>query len=106
MKITVKRATSEGIKENEGVLYEAHGLQFCLIEDREEGWFRAIELQSGCSVASLDVDFYSKDVAFDELTRLIYSKTQEEFKNAIKKAKAVYGKKYGLKFPVNEPVRK
>lgn len=105
MKIIVKRATTEGIKENEGILYEVHGYQFCLIIDKEEECFSAIELSTGCSIGNLDIDYYSYNTALEELTRLIYSKTKKEFKEAILKAKRLYGKKYGLKFPVNKPIK-
>ena len=106
MKITVKRATTEGIKENEGILYEAHDYQFCLLKDIEEGWFRAIELSTGCSVKNLDTDFYTYKSAFEELINVINLKTKQDFKAQIKKRKIEYGKKYGLKFPVNKPVKK
>lgn len=105
MKITVKRATTDGIKESEGVLFEEHGYQFCLIHDREDGFFRAIELYSGCSVKSLATCFYTKKSAFDMLKSIIIIKAPEDFKKAINRAKRIYGKEYGFKFPINEPVK-
>jgi len=108
MKITVKRVTSEGIKENEGTLFEAHRYQFCLIEAVEDQMYYAIELSSGLGVGLCTFFGYSKTQAFKKTISFINSKNPEILKIVIKKARRKYSdfyKKYNVIFPVNEPVK-
>ena len=58
MKIKIKRATTKGLKENKGYLFETNGMQFCLVNT--EGTYFSIELSTGCNVKSFDPNEYSK----------------------------------------------
>lgn len=106
-KITIKRITTEGIKENEGILYEANGYQFCLIESIEDQMYYAIELSVGCSSGSYNFWECSKNIAFARFRSFINGRSPEDYKTGLENAKIKYSqnyKKYGVKFPVNEPI--
>jgi hypothetical protein len=104
MKIKIKHATTEGIKESEGTLFEAHGYQFCLMHDKEEGWFGAIELSTGCSVNVFDEDFYTRAIAMKRLKNDILQKSTDDYKRSIEQVKNTYCKQYNFSLPLNQPV--
>lgn len=101
MKIKIKRACDDGLRESIGDLFLYAEFQFCLINT--EGWHMIIELSTGASIqTALDDDFYSKKEAKDVFKEKLSSKTNDEIKNAIAEFKLKYK---DISYPVNEPVK-
>ena len=102
MKIKIKRATTEGLKDAEGELFEANGMQFCLVE--ADGLFFSIELSTGCNVKSFDTDDYSKSQAIKLSKEEINRRTKSEWDYALNKVSEDYCSRFKFRLPVNEPV--
>lgn len=101
MKIQIKRACDDGLRESTADLFLYGEFQFCLIN--AEGWYMLIELSTGAAVhKQLDDDFYSKKEAKAVFKEMLSSKTDDEIKNAIAEFK---GKYKDISYPVNEPVK-
>jgi hypothetical protein len=101
--IKIKRATMTGLKEAEGELMEAHGLQFCFTKT-EEGLYFLIELSSGGSVLTVDSDDFTKKEAREIMKNALQTKQLSDFQKAIKKFVQINKGEYKIPFPVNEPV--
>jgi hypothetical protein len=102
MKIKIKRATTEGLKENEGDFFETNGMQFCLV--KADGLFFSIELSTGCNVKSFDTDDYSKKQAIELAKEEINRRTKAEWDYALNKVSEDYCSRFKFRLPVNEPV--
>jgi hypothetical protein len=101
--IKIKRATMTGLKEAEGELMEAHGLQFCFTKT-EEGLYFLIELSSGGSVLTVDSDDFTKKEAREIMKNALQTKQLSDFQKAISKFTKRSKRMFGIPFPVNEPV--
>lgn len=102
MKIKIKRATTEGLKDAEGELFEANGMQFCLV--KADGLFFSIELSTGCNVKSFDADDYSKSQAIKLSKEEINRRTKSEWNYALNKVSEDYCRRFKFSLPVNDPV--
>ena len=100
MKIKIKRATIEGLKEVEGDLFEAKGMQFCLVET--DKLYFSIELSTGCNVRSFDTDCCSKEQAIKWVKKEINSRTKAEWETALNNVAKDYCSKYKFSLPVNK----
>lgn len=98
----IKRATTEGIKDADGELFEANGMQFCLVE--ADGLYFSIHLQTGCNVISFDPDYYSKNEAIELSKKEITRRTKTEWEYALKKVSEDYCQRFNFSLPVNDPV--
>ena len=102
MKIKIKRATTKGLKEEEGDLFEANGMQFCLV--KADGLYFSIELSTGCNVKSFDPDDYSKKLAIELAKEEINRRTKAEWENALNNVSKNYCSRFKFSLPVNELV--
>jgi hypothetical protein len=103
MKIRIKRATTDGLKEAEGDFFEANGMQFCLV--KVDGFYFAIDLYTGCSVKSFDSNNYSKKQAIKLAKENINHIPPLKWKSAINRVSKEYCVRYKFSLPVNEPVK-
>ena len=102
MKIKIRRATTAGLKDAEGELFEVNGMQFCLVD--ADGLYFAIHLPTGCNVMSADKDFFEKHEAIDLAKEEIRSKTKSDFDRAVEFISRHYCERYGFTLPVNKPI--
>lgn len=100
--IKIKRATTNGLKDAEGILIEKNGYQFCFVKD--EGLFFMVELTTGCSVKTIDADIWTRKQALKIAKEEINKRSKAEFEKAMNHVKDVYCRKYNFKLPVNEAV--
>jgi len=105
MKIKIKRATSTGLKDAEGLLIEHLGYQFCFIKCNEEDSFFLIELSSGGSAKTIDAELFTKKEALKIATESIKKRSLNEFDTAYNHFKQIYSEEFGYKFPINEPIK-
>ena len=102
MKIKVKRATFEGVVEDNGDFFEVNGRQFCLVKDKR--LYLVIELSTGCSVINYNVDDYTKKKAIQFAKEIIELKTESQWEYALNKVAVDFCKRYNFTMPVNEPI--
>ena len=102
MKIKIRRATTGGLKDAEGELFEVNGMQFCLVD--ADGLYFAIHLPTGCNVMSADKDVFEKHEATDLAKEEIRSKTKSDFDRAVEFISRHYCERYGFTLPVNKPI--
>ena len=98
----IKRATTGGLKDAEGELFEANGMQFCLVE--ADDLYFSIHLPTGCSVKSFDPYYYSKEEAIELSKKEIARSTKSEWEYALKKVSDDYCQRFNFSLPVNEIV--
>ena len=102
MKIEIRRATTDGLKDAVGELLEVNGMQFCLVD--AEGRYFAIHLPTGCNVMTADKDIFEKHEAIDLAKEEIRSKTKSDFDRAVELVSRHYCERYGFTLPVNKPI--
>lgn len=102
--IRINRATTCGIRTCVGELFEAHGFQFCVTNEIENGMYYAIELQTGMSACShLICEYKTEQECIGSIkTWIMYNGklfTDRTFESS-KKTLA----KYNINFPLNKKV--
>jgi hypothetical protein len=98
----IKRATTKGLREAEGELFEANGMQFCLVE--ADDLFFSIHLPTGCNVISAAPDEVTKSEAIELAKKEINRRTKSEWDYALNKVSDDYCSRFKFSLPVNEPV--
>jgi hypothetical protein len=109
MKIKIKRLELiDGIpiiQESKGTLYEYEGYQLCICLF-DNCWF-AIELSTGFSMYRVDRNYvFTDEETIKKLKKKIHTKTGKQIQPAIEKTALPKIKKFGLRLPINERIKK
>lgn len=102
--VTINRATSDGVDQCGGELYEAHGFQFCITNSFDEGKYYAIELTTGASVCSRFVCNYVNEKGCISSIKLWIRNHRDDLTPSLIEKGKVLLTKHGLSYPLNTPI--
>lgn len=100
--IKIKRATTQGLEDCEGIFFEYEGFQFCLT--KVDKTYYTIELSTGGSVCDFYSDRMRKNTALNIAKQSIFNRSAKEIKDTANAFKNNFRREF--KFPVNQPIIK
>ena len=100
MKIKIKRATVNGVKEDEGDFLEINGYQFAFVKD-PCGLYFLIELHTGANVCTVDSDDNTKSFALNFMKGKVLRISKENIEAGITLFKKEFPE---FSYPLNEPI--